>query len=69
MTTIRPQFITDSAGKKLVVLTDAEFNHLMEEIENLEDVRLYDEVKKSDDGTRIPMEDVFKKIDKKGSNS
>lgn len=65
MLTIHPQYIKDSAGKNLVVLPQTEFDNLMEELEELEDVRLYDEAKKNDTGERIPMEEAFKIIEAK----
>jgi hypothetical protein len=36
---------------------------LIEELEDLEDVRLYDKAKKNDTGERIPMDEVFKFIE------
>jgi hypothetical protein len=36
---------------------------LIEEMEDLEDVRLYDEAKKDDTGERIPMDEAFKLIE------
>jgi len=35
----------------------------MEELEDLDDIRLYDEAKKNDTGERIPMEEAFKLIE------
>lgn len=60
MVAINPQFITDTAGKKLVVLSKSEFDVLMEELEELDDVRLFDEAKKEDDGERISLDDYLK---------
>ena len=41
-----PQFITDKKGKKLsVVISIAEYRKMLEELEELEDIRLYDAVK------------------------
>ena len=68
MVMVHPQYITDSAGEKLVVLPINEFNSIMEELEDIEDVRLYDEAKKNDTGERIPMEDAFKMIEAKRKN-
>ncbi|MDR0793210.1 MAG: hypothetical protein LBE82_07860 [Chitinophagaceae bacterium] len=65
MITITPQYIKDTSGKKLVVLTEKQFNALIEELEDLEDVRLYDEAKKNDTGERIPMEEAFRMIEEK----
>lgn len=63
MITVNPQYITDTAGKKLVVLPQNEFDTMMEELEDLEDVRLYDEAMKNDSGERIPMEEAFRMIE------
>lgn len=61
MIIVHPQYITDTAGKKLVALPLNEFDTLMSE---LEDVRLYDEAKKEDDGKRILFTDYVKKTQK-----
>lgn len=54
MLTIHPQYIKDANGNNsLVVLSVQEFESLMEELEELEDIRLYDEAKKEDTGERI----------------
>jgi len=45
--TLHPQYITDEEGKKLsVVLPMGEFEQIIEELDELEDIRLYDEAKK-----------------------
>jgi hypothetical protein len=50
MLTIHPQFITDNTGKKIsAVLPMKEFKTLLEELEELEDIRLYDESKKDNE--------------------
>ena len=70
MLTVHPQYIKDTAGKNLVILPQNEFDDLMEELEELEDIRLYDEAKKNDTGERIPMDDAFKIIEaKRNENS
>ncbi|MFN0036975.1 MAG: hypothetical protein ACKVUS_18120 [Saprospiraceae bacterium] len=44
--TLTPHYITDDLGHKIsVVLPMEEFERLLEELEELEDIRLYDEVK------------------------
>jgi len=68
MVRLHPQYITDSAGEKLVVLPIGEYNSILDELEETEDVRLYDEAKKNDSGERIPMEDAFKMIEAKRKN-
>ena len=44
-----------------MVLPVNEFNTIMEELEELEDIRLYDEAKKEDNGERVPFADYLKK--------
>jgi len=64
MLTIHPQYIKDAEGNKsLVVLPAIEFDKLMEELEDIEDVHLYDEAKKEDNGERLLMNDVFSRIE------
>ena len=64
MLKVHPQYIRDANGNKsMVVLPAKEFDAIMEAIEDMEDVRLYDEAKKNDDGERIPMEEAFKMIE------
>lgn len=61
MLTIHPQYINDANGNKsLVVLPAAEFDIIMEELEDIEDIRLYDEAKKEDSGERILFADYLK---------
>jgi len=64
MLTIHPQYITDTAGKKLVILPMKEFKNIMEELEELEDVKLYDRAKASKEPS-IPIDDAFKMIEAK----
>ena len=64
MLTIHPQFITDTAGKKLVILPMKEFKNIMEELEDLDDVKLYDRAKASKEAS-IPVDDAFKMIEAK----
>ncbi|MDZ4748674.1 MAG: hypothetical protein SH808_09320 [Saprospiraceae bacterium] len=59
MRTIHPQYITDDKGKKLsVVLSIEEYNTMLDELEELEDIRLYDEAKSFDDPS-TPMDEAF----------
>lgn len=63
---MKTQFVTDDHGKKLaVILPIKEYEKIMEDLEDLEEVRLYDKVKKNDTGERIPMEEAFKMIEAK----
>jgi hypothetical protein len=62
-TTLHPQFINDTDGKKsFVILSAQEFDAIMEELEELEDIKLYDEAKKSNEPS-IPINDAFKMIE------
>jgi hypothetical protein len=62
---INPQYITDSTGKKIsVVLPIRDFRAIMDELEELEEIRMYDEAKKSDEPS-IPLDEAFKMIDSK----
>ncbi len=61
MLKIHPQYIKDAKGQKsLVVLTSKEFEKLMEKLEDAEDIKLYDEAKNEDDGSRISLSDYLK---------
>ncbi|MEN9638220.1 MAG: hypothetical protein RLZZ262_88 [Bacteroidota bacterium] len=65
MLTVHPQYITNSAGKKIsVILPMKDFKAIMEELEELEEIKLYDEAKKSNEPS-IPIEDAFKMIEAK----
>ncbi len=46
MIALKPQYLEDTAGKKLVVITLKEFDSLMEDLEELEDIKRYDAAKK-----------------------
>ena len=46
MAAITPQYIKDTAGKKLVVLSAKQFNAIMEELEDLDDIKRYDAANK-----------------------
>ena len=61
MISIHPQYIKDADGKKsLVILPVKEFDTIIDELEELEDIKLYDEAKKEDNGERILFSDYLK---------
>lgn len=61
MLTITPQFITDNTGKKIsVVIPLKDFKAIMEELEEFEDIKLYDEAKREDTGERILFSEYLK---------
>jgi len=64
MLSIHPQYIKDAEGNNsLVVLSTKEFEIILEQLDDLEDIRLYDEANKEDTGERIPMEKAFRMIE------
>jgi hypothetical protein len=61
MTTLNPQYITDKNGNKTaVILKIEEYHKILEELEDIEDIIIYDEAKKEDDGTRIEIREYLK---------
>jgi hypothetical protein len=61
MKKIKPQFITDEKGKIIsVVLPVKHYEALLEELEELEDIQLYDEAKKEDNGERVLFSEYLK---------
>lgn len=61
MKTLHPQYITDNKGKKIsVILPLEEYTKILEELEDLEDIRLYDKAKAEDNGERISFDDYLK---------
>ena len=46
MITLHPQYIKDTSGQQLVVLVKKEFDSLLEQLDELEDIRMYDISKK-----------------------
>lgn len=64
MITLNPQYIKDSQGKNLVVLLQKEYDKLIEHLEDLEDIKLYDKAKK-DKQEFIDASQAFDEIEKK----
>ena len=42
-----------------------DYEKILDELDELEDISLYDEAKKNDTGERIPMEEAFRMIEAK----
>jgi hypothetical protein len=61
MVAVHPQYITDTSGSKLVVLSSKEFDSIIDALEELDDIQDYDEFKRTDDGKRILFSDYLKK--------
>jgi hypothetical protein len=63
MLAIHPQFITDNTGKKIsAVLPMKEFRTLLEKLDELEDIRLYDQ-SKNDNESAIPKNKAMAMIE------
>lgn len=63
MISLKERFVVDESGRRLSVLLDLEIYHkLLEELEELETLRAYDEAKASGDEA-IPFEQAVIKID------
>jgi len=61
---MRTQFVTDNNGNKLgVFLSMKEYELLMEELDNIDDIKLFDESKKDKQEFK-DANDVFKEIEK-----
>lgn len=60
MIDLHPKYATNDDGEKLVILSQKEFDSIIEALEDQEDLRLYDEAKNEDDGTRILFSDFLK---------
>tara|TARA_R110002072_G_scaffold288902_3_gene455287 strand:- start:413 stop:610 length:198 start_codon:yes stop_codon:yes gene_type:complete len=58
---MRTQYVTDNNGNKLaVILPIDEYNKMVDDIEELEDIKLYDKSKNEDTGERILFSDYLK---------
>ena len=62
-----PQFITDKKGNKIsVVIPLTQYKRILQELEELEDIRLYDEVKARIEKT-IPFNQYLQRRRKKNA--
>ena len=65
----RERYITNSKGKKIsVILPIKAYEYMLEELEEQEDVRLYDEAKKEGDGEYILFTDYIKNRERREKN-
>lgn len=63
MGAVPKQFLVDDTGKKVsIVLPIKEYQHILEQLEELEDIQLYDAGKKSQEPA-IPIDEAFKAIE------
>ena len=63
MNTFKERYIVDEKGDRIgVILNIADYQHLLEELEELECIRAYDAAKASDDEA-IPFEQAIAEIE------
>ena len=63
MLSVHPQYITDKEGNKIsVVLPIKEYESLLEELEEMEDIKLYDEAITLNEPS-IPLDEAFRIIE------
>lgn len=62
MTLPKPQFVKDNSGKNVaVVFSMDQYEKILEELEELDDIKEYEKAKKSDNGKRIALSDYITK--------
>jgi hypothetical protein len=65
MQTLNPQYVTDNTGKKIsVILPMKDYKAILQELEELEDIKLFDDAKKTKE-VSIPIDKAFKIIEAK----
>jgi hypothetical protein len=65
MQTLNPQYVTDNTGKKIsVILPIKDYKAILEELEELEDIKLFDDVKRSNK-VSVPIDKAFEIIEAK----
>jgi hypothetical protein len=62
---MHPQYITDNKGRKIsVIIPVKEFDNIIEELEELADIRMYDKAKGSKE-LSVPIDTAFRMIEAK----
>ena len=64
MATLHLQYFTDTAGIKMVVLPAKELHSLIEQLEELQDIRMFDSASMVNEPS-VPMEQAFNQIEAK----
>ncbi|MBC7914588.1 MAG: hypothetical protein H7Y07_10770 [Pyrinomonadaceae bacterium] len=69
MLTVSPKYITDNTGKRIsVILPIKEYTRIIEELEELEDIKAYDEAKAADEPS-VSIDEAFLMIEAKRKNN
>jgi len=64
MINVHPEYIVDeNLNKKSVILPYSEWKNIVEEMEELEDIRAYDQAKNEVNDESIPFEQAVKEIE------
>ena len=59
---MKTQYITDDHGKKLAIILPIKvYEKMLDDLEEIEDIRLYEEAKQDDDGERILLSEYIEK--------
>lgn len=59
-----PQFLTDEKGQRIaVVISIEDYEKILEELEDLDDIRAYEEAKASGD-TAVPFDEAVARIER-----
>ena len=59
---MKTQYITDDHGKKLAIILPIKvYEKMLDDLEEIEDIRLYEEAKQNDDGERILLSEYIEK--------
>ncbi len=67
MLALHLQYINDSSGRRLLVVLPAEeFKAIMEQLDELEDIRIYDEAKAADEPS-VDIDVAFSEIEARRS--
>ncbi|MDO5523988.1 MAG: hypothetical protein Q4G48_08090 [Bacteroidia bacterium] len=68
-TTLSPQYVTNYDGKIIsVILPIEDFKIIMNQLDELEDIRLYDETKRANESS-VPIDEAFEMIESKRKHS
>ena len=63
---LRQQFIEDNQGQKIAVLLPIEdYNNMLEQLEEMADIKAYDAAKADKDNETIPFDQAIKEIETK----
>jgi len=64
MINVHPEYIVDeNLNKKSVILPYSEWQNIVEEMEELEDIRSYDQAKNDPENEIVPFEQAVKEIE------